>query len=387
MTLQKRIAILGSTGSIGVQALDIVKRYPNLFKAHVLTARKSAQVLIAQALEFQPKAVVLTEEAAWKQAKEALAGTEIQVLYGDGAIEETLHWPSIDLVLNALVGFAGLGPSLAALKNKKTLALANKESLVAGGHLVMREAHNVGAEILPVDSEHSAIFQCLLGEQAIVEKMILTASGGPFFKWPAEDLKKVTKAQALAHPTWDMGTKVTVDSATLMNKGLEVMEAFWLFGQPLERIEVMIHPQSLVHSMVQFSDGVIKAQMGRPDMRLPILFALSYPRRVDFPEAPRMDLSDFRSMEFYEPPTDRFPCLTLAYQALKTGGNIPCALNAANEVAVDAFLKEQIGFVAIPKLISGTLEKIDVVSNPSFSQLQDTHREAWRVAQHLLLSC
>lgn len=387
MILQKRIALLGSTGSIGVQALDIIKRYPEHFTAHVLTARKSADVLIAQALEYKPVAVVLTDQKAWERTKEALSGTGIQVLYGENSVLEILQWESVDLVLNALVGFAGLEPSLVALKNKKTLALANKESLVAGGHLIMKEAHKAGKTILPVDSEHSAIFQCLLGEQAVVEKMILTASGGPFFAFSAEELETVTKAQALAHPTWNMGSKVTVDSATLMNKGLEVMEAFWLFGQPIDRIEVIIHPQAFIHSMVQFTDGVIKAQMGYPDMRLPILFAFSYPRRMDFPQAPRMNLSHFRSMEFYTACTDKFPCLSMAYHALRRGGNVPCVLNAANEIAVEAFLSEQIRFTAIPKIISGTLERVDVVSNPSFSQLEETHTEARRVAQHLLLSC
>ena len=387
MTYQKRVAVLGSTGSIGIQTLDLIRRYPSRFVAHVLTARQSSDLLIRQALEFKPAAVVLTEEKAWKCVREALSGADIQVLYGSEAIKEVVQWDSVDLVLNALVGFAGLEPTLIALKHKKTLALANKESLVAGGHLVMQEATLAEKPILPVDSEHSAIFQCLLGEQAVVEKMILTASGGPFFTFSKEELETVTKAQALAHPTWNMGSKVTVDSATLMNKGMEVMEAFWLFGQPLGKIEVLIHPQSLVHSMVQFSDGVIKAQMGCPDMRLPILFALSYPRRMDFPQASRMGLSHFRSMEFFHPPFDRFPCLNMAYEALKTGGNIPCALNAANEIAVAAFLNEQLRFTAIPKLLSKTVEKIARVANPSLSQLEETHCEAQRVAQHLLTSC
>ena len=263
MTYQKRVAVLGSTGSIGIQTLDLIRRYPSRFAAHVLTARQSSDLLIRQALEFKPAAVVLTEEKAWKCVREALSGADIQVLYGSEAIKEVVQWDSVDLVLNALVGFAGLEPTLIALKYKKTLALANKESLVAGGHLVMQEATLAEKPILPVDSEHSAIFQCLLGEQAVVEKMILTASGGPFFTFSKEELETVTKAQALAHPTWNMGSKVTVDSATLMNKGMEVMEAFWLFGQPVDKIEVLIHPQSLIHSMVQFSDGVIKAQMGR----------------------------------------------------------------------------------------------------------------------------
>ena len=367
MIFQKRVAILGSTGSIGIQALDIIRRHPSYFSAQVLTARKSYDLLIRQALEFKPEAVVLTNKDAWNKVREALKGTETKVLYGKDSIEHVLSWDTVDLVLNALVGFAGLGPSLEALKNKKTLALANKESLVAGGHLVMAEASLTGTSILPVDSEHSAIFQCLLGEQAVVEKMILTASGGPFFTLSPEELETVTKAQALAHPTWNMGAKVTIDSATLMNKGMEVIEAFWLFGQPAEQIEVMIHPQSLINSMVQFSDGVIKAQMGCPDMRLPILFALSYPRRMDFAQAPRMDISHFRSMEFFHPPLDKFPCLTMAYEALRKGGNIPCALNAVNEIAVEAFLEEKLRFIAIPKLISQTLGKMPFLDGPSGS--------------------
>lgn len=387
MAYQKRIAVLGSTGSIGIQALDVIRRYPGLFKAQVLTARRSSDLLIRQALEFLPEAVVVTCRDAWQTARDALKETPVQVLYGNDSIADVLAWDSIDLVLNALVGFVGLEPSLAALKNNKTLALANKESLVAGGHLVMREAAAGKGSILPVDSEHSAIFQCLRGEQGPIEKIILTASGGPFFRHSSQELESITKAEALDHPTWNMGEKVTVDSATLMNKGLEVIEAFWLFGQPLSRIEVMIHPQSLIHSMVQFSDGTIKAQMSCPDMHLPILYALSYPRRLDYPEARRMDLSHFRSMEFHKPPEERFPCLGMAYQAMKKGGNIPCALNAANEVAVDAFLNESLKFNSIPKLISRTLEKVSFMADPTLSELKDTHQEAQRVAQILLASC
>ena len=386
MAYQKRIAVLGSTGSIGIQTLDIIRRYPGLFKAQVLTARKSSDLLIRQALEFLPEAVVLTCPDAWQEARDALKGTPVQVLHGNDSIAGVLAWDSIDLVLNALVGFVGLEPSLAALKNHKALALANKESLVAGGHLVMREAAAGNGFILPVDSEHSAVFQCLRGEQATIEKIILTASGGPFFRRSTRQLESITKAEALDHPTWNMGKKVTVDSATLMNKGLEVIEAFWLFGQPLSRIEVMIHPQSLIHSMVQFSDGTIKAQMGFPDMHLPILYALSYPRRLHYPEARRMELSHFRSMEFHKPPKEKFPCLGMAYEAMKKGGNIPCALNAANEVAVEAFLNENLKFNAIPKLISRTLEKISFMPDPTLSELKDTHQETQRVAQILLAS-
>lgn len=386
MDLLKRIALLGSTGSIGGQALDVIRRYPALFKAEVLTARKSSETLIRQALEFKPAAVVITQEEAYREVSSALEGTSIQVLCGQEAVREVLKWKSVDMVLNALVGFAGLAPTLAALQNGKVLALANKESLVAGGHLVMRLTHPRKNSLLPVDSEHSAIFQCLQGEQATVEKIILTASGGPFFKYTSHQLDSITRDQALDHPTWNMGAKVTVDSATLMNKGLEVIEAYWLFGQPLERIEVLIHPQSLIHSMVQFSDGTVKAQMSTPDMRLPILYAMAFPKRPGFPDVKRMELSHFCSMEFHKPPYDRFPCLEMAYQAMKQGGNIPCALNAANEVAVDAFLNNKLGFTAIPQIISKTLEAVPRISDPDYSQLEDTHREAQQVAQNLLTS-
>ena len=386
MDLLKRIALLGSTGSIGRQALDVIRRYPALFKAEVLTARKSSETLIRQALEFKPAVVVITQEEACREVREALKGSSIKVLCGKDAITEVLQWKSVDMVLNALVGFAGLAPTLAALQNGKILALANKESLVAGGHLVMRLTNLKKNSLLPVDSEHSAIFQCLQGEQATVEKIILTASGGPFFKYTSHQLDSITRDQALDHPTWNMGAKVTVDSATLMNKGLEVIEAYWLFGQPLERIEVLIHPQSLIHSMVQFSDGTVKAQMSTPDMRLPILYAMAFPKRPGFPDVKRMELSHFCSMEFHKPPYDRFPCLEMAYQAMKQGGNIPCALNAANEVAVDAFLNNKLGFTAIPKVISKTLEAVPRISDPDYSQLEDTHREAQQVAQNLLTS-
>jgi len=386
MDLLKRIALLGSTGSIGRQALDVIRRYPALFKAEVLTARKSSETLIRQALEFKPAVVVITQEEACREVSEALKGSSIKVLCGKDAITEVLQWKSVDMVLNALVGFAGLAPTLAALQNGKILALANKESLVAGGHLVMRLTNLKKNSLLPVDSEHSAIFQCLQGEQATVEKIILTASGGPFFKYTSHQLDSITRDQALDHPTWNMGAKVTVDSATLMNKGLEVIEAYWLFGQPLERIEVLIHPQSLIHSMVQFSDGTVKAQMSTPDMRLPILYAMAFPKRPGFPDVKRMELSHFCSMEFHKPPYDRFPCLEMAYQAMKQGGNIPCALNAANEVAVDAFLNNKLGFTAIPKVISKTLEAVPRISDPDYSQLEDTHREAQQVAQNLLTS-
>ncbi len=380
----KRIAILGSTGSIGIQALDVIRKNPGQFRVEVLAARRSSKLLIEQAIEFGPNAVVVTEEQAYREVKLALANFPVKVFAGRESMIEALGWESVDMVLNALVGFAGLEPTLAALKAGKAVALANKESLVAGGHLVMKAAFENKAPLLPVDSEHSAIFQCLSGENATVEKLILTASGGPFLNYSRQMLENVSKIQALKHPTWDMGAKVTIDSATLMNKGLEVIEAFWLFGQPVSRIQVLVHPQSLIHSMVQFTDGSIKAQMGWPDMRLPIQYALSFPRRLAFPDAVRMDIKMFNSMQFFEPDMALFPCLGIAYEVIKKGGNTPCALNAANETAVSAFLEDKIRFTAIPGLIEQVVNKVSFVSNPDFLQLRETHEEALAMAQNLL---
>ncbi len=380
----KRIAILGSTGSIGIQALDVIRKNPGQFRVEVLAARRSSKLLIEQAIEFGPNAVVVTEEQAYREVKLALANFPVKVFAGRESMIEALGWESVDMVLNALVGFAGLEPTLAALKAGKAVALANKESLVAGGHLVMKAAFENKAPLLPVDSEHSAIFQCLSGENATVEKLILTASGGPFLNYSRQMLENVSKIQALKHPTWDMGAKVTIDSATLMNKGLEVIEAFWLFGQPVSRIQVLVHPQSLIHSMVQFTDGSIKAQMGWPDMRLPIQYALSFPRRLAFPDAVRMDIKMFNSMQFFEPDMTLFPCLGIAYEVIKKGGNAPCALNAANETAVAAFLEDKIRFTAIPGLIEQVVDKVPFVANPDFLQLRETHEEALALAQNLL---
>lgn len=386
MLSPKRLAILGATGSIGVQTLDVIRQYPDLFQVEVLTARRSASVLIQQALEFKPNAVVMTEDAAFLEVKEALADQPIKVYKGMQSLLDILHWDSIDLVLNALVGFAGLEPTLTALKQGKAVALANKETLVAGGELVMKTALENHCPLLPVDSEHSAIFQCLQGEHGDIEKILLTASGGPFFQASAEELGSITKERALKHPTWTMGAKVTIDSATLMNKGLEVIEAYWLFGEPVSKIEVVVHPQSLVHSMVQFVDGSVKAQLSCPDMRLPIQYALTYPQRLPLPSAKRMDFAALGSLHFFAPPTDRFPCLPLAFHAIERGGNIPCAMNAANEVAVDAFLHDKIAFTAIPTLIERVMQTISYIPNPDLEGFKETHKEAQILAQNLLVN-
>ncbi len=384
MNQPKRIAILGATGSIGVQALDVVRAHPQLWQVEVLTARRSSELLIKQAVEFLPNAVVVVEEGAYREVQRALEPYPVKVYMGRQSLLEVLAWDSVDLVLNALVGFAGLEPTLAALSHGKAVALANKESLVAGGHLVMQAVWDHRVPLLPVDSEHSAIFQCLQGEQATVEKIWLTASGGPFFHLSSDLLAQITPQQALKHPTWDMGPKVTIDSATLMNKGFEVIEAMWLFGLDRSQVEVVIHPQSLVHSMVQFTDGSVKAQLSCPNMRLPIQYALSYPQRLDFAQAKRMTVSDLCSMRFYEPPMERFPCLSLAYRAMERGGNIPCAMNASNEAAVAAFLNREIPFPAIPKVIEEVTERISIINKPSINQLLETNLEAYSMAQILL---
>jgi len=343
----KRIAILGSTGSIGTQTLDVVKQHPHAFSIAVLTAQSNADLLVEQALQFLPSHVVIGDEQKYAFVKEALSGTSIQVLVGAEALLEVVSLDHVDIVLTALVGYAGLLPTVKAIKAGKPIALANKETLVVAGSLIMPLARTMGVPILPVDSEHSAIFQCLMGESHNpIEKVILTASGGPFRGKKREELAGVTRAQALKHPNWTMGAKITIDSASLMNKGLEVIEAAWLFDVKASQIDVVVHPQSIVHSLVQFEDGSIKAQLGLPDMKLPIQFALGYPNRMkaDFP---RFDFRDFAMLTFEQPDLETFRNLGLAFQALDQGGNMPCILNAANEVAVEAFLKDEIGFLAM----------------------------------------
>lgn len=355
--MHKRLAIIGSTGSIGTQTLGIVARYPDLFTVSVLTAGSNAELLMEQARLFRPAKVVIGNEAFYSVVRDGLAGLGTEVMAGQKAVEEVAASEGIDTVVAAMVGFAGLRPTAAAVAAGREVALANKETLVVAGELITRTAAITGSHLLPVDSEHSAIMQCLNGEpENSVERLILTASGGPFRDTPAERLSKVTPLEALRHPNWTMGSKITIDSATLMNKGLEVIEAHWLFGTPADRIDVLIHPQSIIHSMVQFKDGSIKAQLGVPDMRLPIIYALTFPDRVET-ELPRPSLADIGSLTFGEPDMVRFRCLQLARAALKQGGNMPCALNAANEEAVAAFLREQIGFNDIAGTVEHVLEK------------------------------
>lgn len=355
MLAQRGIAILGSTGSIGTQALEVIRENPERFRVCVLVARRSAEELIQQAREFRPLLVVIQEEAHYPTVADALKPLGIQVATGSAAISEAVQLPEVDIVLTAMVGFAGLRPTLSAIEAGKTIALANKETLVVAGQLIQQQAQLHGARILPVDSEHSAIFQCLIGETTPAEKILLTASGGPFRQHSLEELSLVTVAQALRHPNWVMGAKVTIDSASLMNKGLEMIEARWLFDLPAGQIQVLVHPQSIIHSMVQFADGSVKAQLGQPDMRLPIGYALGLTERV--PNSyPRLDFTQ-QQFTFEAPDLERFPNLALAYRALALGGTAPCVLNAANEIAVEAFLQERIGFRAMSELIEGALER------------------------------
>ena len=346
---------MGSTGSIGRQALEVIALHPEQLRVELLTAQNSWQLLVEQALQFQPNAVVIGNTAHLDNVRQALANTDIKVYGGADAIAQCMAMEGIDMVLTALVGFAGLRPTIAAIEHGKTIALANKETLVVGGELIVRLAQEHRCPILPVDSEHSAIFQCLVGERSPVDKILLTASGGPFRTYNAEQLRNVGPQQALAHPNWNMGAKVTIDSATLMNKGLEAMEAKWLFGLNNDQIEVLVHPQSIVHSMVQFADGSVKAQLGAPDMRLPIQYALSYPERYETPSFPRIDFAQLTGLTFERPNTVLFPALELAFEAMRQGGTVPCVLNAANEVAVAAFLEQRIGFMDIPKIVEQTM--------------------------------
>lgn len=381
---RKRIAILGSTGSIGVQALDVIKRHPEVFEVEVLTARNNAGLLIKQALEFVPNAVVIGDESAYKKVAEALQPKDIKVFAGADALAQVVQMDSIDLVLTALVGYAGLNPTIKAIEAGKTIALANKETLVVAGKLITDLAKSRGVNIYPIDSEHSAIFQCIVGEfHNKIEKIILTASGGPFRGKKRNELMKVTKEMALKHPNWDMGAKITIDSATLMNKGLEVIEARWLFGLTSEQVEVVVHPQSIIHSMVQFEDGSIKAQLGLPDMRIPIQFAISYPDRLrsDFP---RFKFTDYPSLTFEKPDLETFRNLQLAFYALKEGGNRPCVLNAANEVAVEQFLKDKIGFLEMSDLVEACLAKIPYISSPKYEDYVNTDKETRNIALDLI---
>jgi 1-deoxy-D-xylulose-5-phosphate reductoisomerase len=386
MSGKKHVAILGSTGSIGKQTLEVIQAHPGKFEVEVLTAQNNAELLIQQALQFQPNCVVIGNEALYATVKDALSGQDIKVYAGEKAIADVVTMDSVDIVLTALVGYSGLIPTLKAVGAGKPIALANKETLVVAGELVTQLAKEKGVNIYPVDSEHSAIFQCLVGEfHNPIEKIILTASGGPFRGKDREYLKTVTKAQALKHPNWDMGAKITIDSASLMNKGLEVIEAKWLFGLDAKQIEVVVHPQSIIHSLIQFEDGSIKAQLGLPDMRIPIQFALSYPERLkaDFP---RFDFTNYPNLTFEKPDMTTFRNLGLAFAALEKGGNAPCVLNAANEIAVASFLREEIGFLEMSDLIADTLEKVDFVAHPSLEDYVQTDQIARKLTEESIKS-
>lgn len=377
--MKRKIAILGSTGSIGTQALDVISNNPDLFQVEVLTANNRVDLLIDQAKKYEPNAVVIANTSKYQLVKDALSHLDIKVYAGNDAIAQIVEMDSIDMVLTAMVGYSGLEPTVNAIKAKKAIALANKETLVVAGELVMGLANEYRTPIIPVDSEHSAVFQCLVGEPSPVDKVILTASGGPFRGYNKTQLEGVTRADALNHPNWCMGAKITIDSATLMNKGFEVIEAGWLFGLSPEQIEVVVHPQSIIHSMVQFEDGSVKAQLGLPDMRLPIQYAFSFPHRIknDFQ---KFSFANYPNLSFEQPNTELFPCLSLAWEAMAAGGNTPCVLNAANEVVVDAFLNDRIRFVQIPQIIEQTIGRVSYQAKPSLSDYKETDAEARAIA-------
>lgn len=380
------LCILGSTGSIGRQALEVLVEQSAYARPYVLTANYNADLLIEQAIQFQPAYVVIVDERNYTKVKEGLANYPIEVLAGREALCSVVQLVEVTHVLTALVGFAGLEPTLKAIQARKTIALANKETLVVAGQLIQQLALQYQVPILPVDSEHSALFQCIVGEaENAVEKIYLTASGGPFRNYSYEQLHQVTKAQALKHPNWSMGQKITIDSATLMNKGLEVIEAKWLFNLSPEQIEVIVHPQSIIHSLVQFEDGSIKAQMGLPDMKLPIQYALSYPKRWKN-NFPRFNFLNYPSLTFEAPNTQHFPCLALAFESLRQAGNMPCSLNAANEIAVELFLKEQIPFLKIPELIEQTLARIPFITSPTLEDLLLTDQESRNLCRSLYVA-
>lgn len=382
--MKKQIAILGSTGSIGTQALQVIDEHPDLFEAYCLTANNRVKELAEQARRYNPAAVVIANEDKYEELKSLLADLpDIKVYAGKQAIDEIVEAGPIDMVLTAMVGFAGLNPTIHAIKAHKKICLANKETLVVAGELICELAQKYHAPIIPVDSEHSAIFQSLAGEgDNEIEKILLTASGGPFRNFTKEQLATVTKADALKHPTWSMGAKITIDSATMMNKGFEVIEAKWLFGVPADKIQVLIHPQSIVHSAVQFADGAVKAQLGVPDMRLPIQYALTYPDRIHLNED-RLDLFK-QPLEFFEPDLDKFRCLALAFEAIKKGGNMPCIVNAANEIVNRGFLEDKCGFTQMSDIIEKTMNRVSFNSAPDYDTYVSTDAEARRVATELL---
>lgn len=384
MSEPKHIAILGSTGSIGTQALDVIAANSDSFEIEVLTANNNCDLLIEQALKFKPNAVVIGDESKFDKVRDALWDAGIKVYAGIDAIAQVVEMEEIDVVLTALVGYAGLKPTINAIKAKKPIALANKETLVVAGELITGLAKENAVNIYPVDSEHSAIFQCLVGEfHNPIEKIYLTASGGPFRGKDGAFLASVTKEQALKHPNWDMGAKITIDSASMMNKGLEVIEAKWLFGLKPEQIDVIVHPQSIIHSIVQFTDGSMKAQMGLPDMKLPIQYALAYPNRIksDFK---RFNFMDYPALTFEQPDSKTFRNLALAYEALHKGGNMPCILNAANEVAVDAFLKDKIGFLEMSDFIEECMQKVSFIEKPAYDDYVQTDKETRGLIANLI---
>lgn len=384
ITKAREVAILGSTGSIGTQALEVVRAHRERFKVAVLTAQSNARLLIEQALEFKPRSVVIVDQTQYEQVKQALKDTQIEVFCGANSLSEVTTNPDIDIVLIALVGFAGLQPTLAAIKAGRDIAIANKETLVVAGELVTALAKKHQVKLLPVDSEHSAIFQCLVGEDLqAVEKVYLTASGGPFRGKDIQYLSSVTKVQALKHPNWTMGAKVTIDSATLMNKGLELIEAKWLFGLEVSQLDVIVHPQSIVHSLIQFRDGSLKAQMGLPDMKLPIQYALGYPERI-YNEFPRFDFNDYAKWTFEKADTNTFKNLALAFEAMQSGGNMPCVVNAANEVVVAEFLKDQIGFLQMSAVIERCMSKVSYVKEPCLDDYLQSDQLARIYAQELV---
>ncbi|MND77931.1 1-deoxy-D-xylulose 5-phosphate reductoisomerase [compost metagenome] len=381
---KKGIAILGATGSVGTQALDVIRAFPDKFEAVVLTCGSNAELLIKQALEFKPKSVVVTDPIQYKKVKEALAFQDTTVLFGEEGLIEVVQYAEIGIVLNAIVGSAGLKPTVMAIQSRKDIALANKETLVVAGGLIMALVKEYGVNMLPVDSEHSAIFQCLVGEdQNPIEKIYVTASGGPFRGKTREELLQVTKTQALKHPNWSMGAKITIDSASLMNKGLEVIEAKWLFDLAIDQVDVIVHPQSIVHSLVQFKDGSMKAQMGVPDMKLPIQYALTYPARFEN-NFERFNFMDYPTLHFEKADMETFRNLALAYETLRAGGNKSCIFNAANEVVVAAFLADKIGFLEMSDVIESTLEKVEFIANPTLEDYLETDRLARLITKEII---
>ena len=379
--MPKGIAILGSTGSIGTQTLQVIAAHREKFIVEVLTANKNADLLIKQTMEFHPNAVVIGNESEYEYVTEALKKYPVKVFAGRDAICQVVQMESVDLVLTAVVGYSGLKPTISAINAGKDLALANKETLVVAGELIIRMIMEKGVQVIPVDSEHSAIFQCLAGEtNNKIEKIYLTASGGPFRNYSIDDLKNATVKEALNHPNWDMGKKISVDSASMMNKGLEAIEATWLFGVDPEQVEILIHPQSVIHSLVQFCDGSIKAQMGRPDMKLPILYALGYPKRVES-DFPRFNFTDYPKLTFEQADIKKFRNLALSFEAMQRGGNIPCALNAANEAVVHAFLHEKVGFMEMPDIIEKVINTISFIKKPGIEDLEETNFESHRFAE------